>query len=53
GGSDDGDELQPYALDDDFEDLAPVPRPIYLCEVLELLQSRDEDDTYDKHAAAL
>lgn len=48
------DSLQPYALDDDEEDISRVPRPRTLRECLAYLTSSDDDAmAYDKQQAAL
>ena len=48
------DSLQPYALDDDEEDISRVPRPHTLRECLAYLTSTDDDAmAYDKQQAAL
>jgi hypothetical protein len=48
------DSLQPYAMDDDEEDLSRVPRPRSLRDCLAYLIASDSDAlAYDKHHAAL
>ncbi|KAL7465731.1 hypothetical protein ACHAXS_006054 [Conticribra weissflogii] len=48
------DSLEPYVMDDDEEDLRPVPRPRSLRECFSyLIESENETLAYDKHEAAL
>ncbi|CAM9293840.1 unnamed protein product [Discosporangium mesarthrocarpum] len=53
GGGKDFDDLEAYNLWDDREDLAGVAKPVYLDRLLELLRSRDQPDTPDKHHVGL
>lgn len=51
---DDGDELVPYDLEDDEEDLRVAPRPCYLAECFEMLRTPETDETaYGRHLTAL
>lgn len=48
------DSLQPYEMDDDEEDLRPVPRPRNLRECLAyLIATKNDDLAYDRHQSAL
>eukprot|EP00536_Pseudo-nitzschia_multiseries_P008741 jgi/Psemu1/241477/estExt_Genewise1.C_2280038 len=48
------DELVPYDLEDDEEDLRQTPRPLHLLEALDLLRTGDNHDhAYSRHEAAL
>ena len=48
------DELIPYELDDDEDDLRETPRPLHLLEALELLRTGDNHDhAYSRHEIAL
>lgn len=48
------DELVPYSLDDDEEDLLETPKPLYLLQALELLRTGDADEhAYSNHETAL
>ncbi|CAM9819670.1 unnamed protein product, partial [Choristocarpus tenellus] len=49
----DFDELEAYDLRDDQKDLAGVAEPVYLEQLLELLRSRDQPDTPEKHETGL
>eukprot|EP00904_Undaria_pinnatifida_P012756 jgi/Undpi1/8610/HiC_scaffold_25.g11075.m1 len=53
GGSADSDGFEAYDLWDDQEDLSKVAEPVYLDQLIELLHSRDQPDTADKHEVAL
>jgi len=47
-------ELIPYALEDDEDDLRETPRPLHLIEALELLRTgENHDHAYSRHEAAL
>ncbi|CAM9938777.1 unnamed protein product [Pylaiella littoralis] len=50
---DDDDSLEAYDLWDDQDDLAKVAEPVYLDQLIELLRSRDQPDTIEKHEVAL
>lgn len=48
------DELIPYDLEDDEEDLRETPRPLHLLEALDLLRTGDNHDhAFTRHEAAL
>ncbi len=48
------DELVPYSLEDDEEDLAGTPKPLYLLQALELLRTGERDEhAYSHHEAAM
>jgi hypothetical protein len=48
------DELTPYDLEDDEDDLRETPRPLHLLEALELLRTgENHDHAYTRHEAAL
>jgi hypothetical protein len=48
------DELVPYDLNDDEEDLLETPKPLHLLECLELLRTTENDDhAYSNHEIAL